>query len=260
MQALRKQGRFHPESDIKHALIDGGRLGQKTGMGYYDYADGRTPTPSPAYRQVAAKVRAVVGKGGGRPSFSIEDLQQRLFFPLINEGFKVRRVHSQRSQRRYIRLHDRYTHREASAVTYGYMTVTLKEKPAPLHDRYIRLHSQRSQRCPPPPLRVTAGHCPPPPATARHCPPAHSCHFLSPPLPTTPHQVLEEGHAQRPSDIDVCYVHGYGFPRHRGGPMHHADVIGLPLVATRLRDLGIEPAALLQDCVAAEMPLATYWL
>lgn len=40
-------------------------------------------------------------------------------------------------------------------------------------------------------------------------------------------RVLEEGVAQRPGDIDVIWVNGYGFPRHRGGPMHYADTIGL---------------------------------
>ncbi len=36
------------------------------------------------------------------------------------------------------------------------------------------------------------------------------------------HRVLDEGIAQRASDIDVVYVNGYGFPRHKGGPMYHA--------------------------------------
>ncbi|WP_444901832.1 3-hydroxyacyl-CoA dehydrogenase NAD-binding domain-containing protein [Microbulbifer sp. SSSA007] len=40
-------------------------------------------------------------------------------------------------------------------------------------------------------------------------------------------RILEEGIAQRPSDIDVVYVYGYGFPPHRGGPMFYADSIGL---------------------------------
>lgn len=40
-------------------------------------------------------------------------------------------------------------------------------------------------------------------------------------------KVLEEGIAQRPGDIDVAYVYGYGFPVSRGGPMHYADSIGL---------------------------------
>jgi 3-hydroxyacyl-CoA dehydrogenase len=40
-------------------------------------------------------------------------------------------------------------------------------------------------------------------------------------------QVLEAGIAVRAADIDVVWVHGYGFPRHRGGPMFHADSLGL---------------------------------
>lgn len=40
-------------------------------------------------------------------------------------------------------------------------------------------------------------------------------------------KVLEDGIAQRPGDIDVAYVYGYGFPMSRGGPMHYADSIGL---------------------------------
>ncbi|MDJ0917316.1 MAG: 3-hydroxyacyl-CoA dehydrogenase NAD-binding domain-containing protein [Woeseiaceae bacterium] len=42
--------------------------------------------------------------------------------------------------------------------------------------------------------------------------------------------ILDEGIAQRPGDIDVVYVYGYGFPAHRGGPMHYADVVGLPVI------------------------------
>jgi 3-hydroxyacyl-CoA dehydrogenase len=40
-------------------------------------------------------------------------------------------------------------------------------------------------------------------------------------------RILEEGIALRASDIDVVYLHGYGFPRYRGGPMFWADSIGL---------------------------------
>ncbi|MEL6503905.1 MAG: 3-hydroxyacyl-CoA dehydrogenase NAD-binding domain-containing protein [Pseudomonadota bacterium] len=46
--------------------------------------------------------------------------------------------------------------------------------------------------------------------------------------------VLAEGVAQRASNIDVVYVHGYGFPRWRGGPMHYAQAVGLTHVAQRL--------------------------
>jgi 3-hydroxyacyl-CoA dehydrogenase len=40
-------------------------------------------------------------------------------------------------------------------------------------------------------------------------------------------KILEEGIAQRASDIDMVYLTGYGFPAFRGGPMHHADSVGL---------------------------------
>jgi 3-hydroxyacyl-CoA dehydrogenase len=47
-------------------------------------------------------------------------------------------------------------------------------------------------------------------------------------------RILEEGIAQRPSDIDVIWVYGYGWPAWRGGPMFHADQIGLAHIRDRL--------------------------
>jgi 3-hydroxyacyl-CoA dehydrogenase len=47
-------------------------------------------------------------------------------------------------------------------------------------------------------------------------------------------QVLETGIAVRAADIDVVWVHGYGFPRHKGGPMFHADSLGLAHVLDRV--------------------------
>ena len=49
-------------------------------------------------------------------------------------------------------------------------------------------------------------------------------------------RLLEEGIAARASDIDVAYLTGYGFPRHRGGPMLHADMLGLPQVVARMNE------------------------
>ncbi len=40
-------------------------------------------------------------------------------------------------------------------------------------------------------------------------------------------RILEEGIAQRASDIDLVYLNGYGFPLLRGGPMFYADTVGL---------------------------------
>jgi 3-hydroxyacyl-CoA dehydrogenase len=47
-------------------------------------------------------------------------------------------------------------------------------------------------------------------------------------------RVLEEGIAQRASDIDVIWVNGYGFPRHRGGPIYYADTIGTHAVYAKV--------------------------
>ena len=46
--------------------------------------------------------------------------------------------------------------------------------------------------------------------------------------------ILEEGIAQRASDIDVIYVYGYGVPAYLGGPMFYADQIGLDKVYKRV--------------------------
>jgi 3-hydroxyacyl-CoA dehydrogenase len=40
-------------------------------------------------------------------------------------------------------------------------------------------------------------------------------------------KILEEGIALRASDVDLVWIHGYGFPRHRGGPMFYADTVGV---------------------------------
>ena len=48
-------------------------------------------------------------------------------------------------------------------------------------------------------------------------------------------RIVEEAIAQRPLDIDVVKIHGYGFPRWRGGPMHHADAQGLDRILATIR-------------------------
>lgn len=49
-------------------------------------------------------------------------------------------------------------------------------------------------------------------------------------------RLLEDGGALRASDIDLVYIHGYGFRRNRGGPMHYADEVGLGTVRDRIRE------------------------
>lgn len=77
--------------------------------------------------------------------------------------------------------------------------------------------------------------------------------------------ILEEGIAQRPSDIDVVYTFGYGFPAHRGGPMYYADTIGLKkvydIICTFRTIHGEEywqPSALLEQLVNEDKSL-TEW-
>jgi 3-hydroxyacyl-CoA dehydrogenase len=54
-------------------------------------------------------------------------------------------------------------------------------------------------------------------------------------------RILEEGIAARASDVDVVYLTGYGFPRARGGPMFHADQVGLDRVLRRVREFARHP-------------------
>ncbi len=56
-------------------------------------------------------------------------------------------------------------------------------------------------------------------------------------------RILEEGIAQRASDIDIVYLTGYGFPAYRGGPMFYADSIGLHAVLYALRRFAANPYA-----------------
>jgi 3-hydroxyacyl-CoA dehydrogenase len=51
-------------------------------------------------------------------------------------------------------------------------------------------------------------------------------------------KILEEHIAIRPSDIDVVWINGYGWPVYRGGPMFYADTVGLAQVVARLQAYG----------------------
>jgi 3-hydroxyacyl-CoA dehydrogenase len=78
-------------------------------------------------------------------------------------------------------------------------------------------------------------------------------------------RILHEGIAQRPGDIDVIWVYGYGFPVYRGGPMHYADSVGLGYIRDRLTafahttgDDRHRPAPLLEDLAAAGKGFASH--
>ncbi|MEN3276048.1 MAG: 3-hydroxyacyl-CoA dehydrogenase [Massilia sp.] len=67
--------------------------------------------------------------------------------------------------------------------------------------------------------------------------------------------VVHQKIALRPLDVDVTFVHGYGFPRYRGGPMKYADTVGLPAILADIREFAQEdplfwrPSPLLVDLV-----------
>ncbi len=118
---------------IADALCEAGRLGQKTGRGYYDYAGGaRDGTPDPEVRALIERVSAE--QGVARRAIPREEITERLLYPMINEGARI----------------------------------------------------------------------------------------------------LEEGIAARPGDVDVVWLHGYGWPAATGGPMFHADTVGLARIVERL--------------------------
>jgi len=163
-RSRRDQG-IEPGSVREHALADRlveeGRLGQKTGRGYYQYPDGkRTPDPEVErwLREIAA-AREVPQR-----SIDAEEIPGRLILALINEGAAI----------------------------------------------------------------------------------------------------LDEGIATRPSDIDVVWINGYGFPAWRGGPMYYADTVGIAAVVEKLATLRgptgddfWEPAPLLSRLASEDSSLST---
>jgi 3-hydroxyacyl-CoA dehydrogenase len=123
-------GKVAPVAD---ALCEAGRLGQKTGRGYYLYPDGaRQGTPDPEVPALAARIAA--GQGIARREIGREEITERLILPMIDEGARI----------------------------------------------------------------------------------------------------LAEGIAARPGDIDVVWLHGYGWPSWRGGPMYHGNLLGAATVARKL--------------------------
>lgn len=78
-------------------------------------------------------------------------------------------------------------------------------------------------------------------------------------------KILEEGIAQRASDIDVVYCFGYGFPKYRGGPMFFAQIRGLSKVYEDIcayreshGDLYWTPSKLLQNLVETNTSLSDW--
>lgn len=88
------------------------------------------------------------------------------------------------------------------------------------------------------------------------------------PLVNEGFKILEEGIANQPSDIDIIYLYGYGWPAYRGGPMFWADnEIGLRRLLSRLQDFSRQfpdtdyyrPSALLETCVRKNLTVEKYY-
>ena len=71
-------------------------------------------------------------------------------------------------------------------------------------------------------------------------------------------RLLGEGIARRASDIDLVYLHGYGYPAWRGGPMRYAESVGLANILETIREWHDRegerwrPAPLLEELVARQ--------
>ncbi|XP_004577784.2 peroxisomal bifunctional enzyme [Ochotona princeps] len=80
-------------------------------------------------------------------------------------------------------------------------------------------------------------------------------------------RVLEEGLAASPEHIDAIYLHGFNWPRHRGGPMFYASTIGLPMVLEKLEKYyrqnpdipQLEPSDYLKKLAAQGNPPLKKW-
>lgn len=75
-------------------------------------------------------------------------------------------------------------------------------------------------------------------------------------------QILAERKAIRPSDVDVIWLYGYGFPRHRGGLLYYGDQVGPDKVLAKLREFQaamgdrFKPSSLLEKLVAEQRSFA----
>ena len=50
--------------------------------------------------------------------------------------------------------------------------------------------------------------------------------------------IIDEGIVERPEDVDLVWLHGYGFPRFRGGPLYWADTVGLGVIVNSMEQYG----------------------
>ncbi|HKM63178.1 MAG TPA: 3-hydroxyacyl-CoA dehydrogenase NAD-binding domain-containing protein, partial [Acidisphaera sp.] len=76
------------KAPVSDAIVEAGRLGQKTGAGYYKYgADGRTPQPDPDVERiiVAASEAAQIK----RRQIPDDEILERMIYPMVNEAARI---------------------------------------------------------------------------------------------------------------------------------------------------------------------------
>ncbi|MBV8600638.1 MAG: 3-hydroxyacyl-CoA dehydrogenase, partial [Candidatus Eremiobacteraeota bacterium] len=70
--------------------------------------------------------------------------------------------------------------------------------------------------------------------------------------------LVRDGIALRPGDVDIVYIYGYGFPPHHGGPMWYADEVGVDKVVADMKSFGWEPSPVLTELAKSGGKLANY--
>jgi 3-hydroxyacyl-CoA dehydrogenase len=82
-RARKQRGRFWPLADT---IVEAGRLGQKTGAGYYRYESGsRTPLPDPEAQRIVDRARG----SEARASLPVKEIALRILSAMINEGARI---------------------------------------------------------------------------------------------------------------------------------------------------------------------------
>ncbi|MGE4431169.1 MAG: hypothetical protein AB7E05_10570 [Sphingobium sp.] len=83
-------------------------------------------------------------------------------------------------------------------------------------------------------------------------------------MPEEGARIVGEGIAYRPVDVDMTYLHGYGFGRERGGPMFQGDLMGLPAILEQIKVYAAgrngwawAPAPLIEQLVARDENFAS---
>lgn len=166
---------------------------------------------------------AIEGFGFAMGPFKMSDLAGND----IGWHIRKRRYRDQPSMK-YSKLADQLCERgrfgqKADGGWYDYEPGDRNARPSPVVEDLIRT------------FRVEAGLRP------REIPKAEIVDRLVYALVNEAAKILEEGVASKASDIDIVYLHGYGFPAWRGGPLCHADAVGLYNVARRMAEFARNP-------------------